>query len=121
MATLTGKLQLSSSDLLSQNLSLSVNDSFTVTEGGIEKKSITATVAGSAEVIAVAADYTVGTYVYLKNTDVLNSDKLFIRMDGANQVVLEGGEWAFFPWGTESNITVYATTTGTLLEFGIFS
>jgi len=121
MATLTGKLQLTSSDLLSQNLSLSVNDSFTVTEGGVEKKSITATVAGSAETIAAAADYAVGTYVYLKNTAALNSDKLFIRMSGADQIVMEGGEWAFFPWSTDADITVYATTTGTLLEFGVFS
>jgi len=121
MATLTGKLQLSSSDLLSQNLSLSVSDSFTVSEGGIEKKSITPTVSGSAVTIAVAADYTVGTYIYLKNTDSLNSDKVFIRISSADQIVLEGGEWAFFPWSTDADISAYATTTGTLLEIGIFS
>ena len=121
MATLTGKLQLNSSDLLSQNLSLSVNDSFTVTEGGVERKSITATTSGAAETIAAAASYSVGTYIYLKNTDPVNSDKLFIRMSGADQITLEGGEWAFFPWSTDADITVYATTSGTLLEFGIFS
>ena len=121
MAKLTAKLSISSSDLLSQSLGLASSKTLTVTEGKLEKKSITATTKGSAITLFAAADFSVGTYVYLKNTDTTATDKIMIYIGGADQIIMEGGEWAWFPWSGDVDIKAYVTTTGTILEFGIFT
>ena len=121
MATLTAKITLTSTDLTTDSLSAETSNSLTVTEGGIIRKSITGTGSGSAQTIATAAEYAVGSYIYVKNTDTTATDYLIIRSSSADHIQLAGGEWAWFPWVTDADITVYASTGGTVLEYGIFS
>ena len=121
MATVTAKITLTSSDLTSDSLSAEVTNSLTCTEGGITRKNITATGSGSAVTLAAAADYAVGSYFYVKNCDSTASDYLIIRSSSADHIQLAGGEWAWFPWVTDADLTVYASTTGTIIEYGIFS
>ena len=121
MATLTAKITLVSTDLTTDSLSAETTNTLTLTEGGIIRKAITGTGSGSAQTIATASEYAVGTYIYVKNTDSTAGDYLIIRSSSADHIQLNAGEWAWFPWVTDADITVYTSTGGTILEYGIFS
>ena len=121
MATVTAKITLTSTDLTSDSLSAEVTNSLTCTEGGITRKNITGTGSGSAQTFAAASEYAVGSYVFVKNCDTTSTDYLIIRSSSADHIQLAGGEFAWFPWVTDADLTVYASTTGTILEYGIFS
>ena len=63
-------------------------------------------------------------YLYLKNLDTTASDFLWVIDDTSTGdpiiAKLAGGDWAFLPNNADKTYKVYATTTGTMLEFGIF-
>ena len=121
MATVTAKITLTSTDLTTDSLSAEVTNSLSCTEGGLTRKNITATGSGSAQTIAAASEYAVGSYVYVKNTDSTSTDYIIIRSSSADHIQLAGGEWAWFPWVTDADLQVYASTASTVLEYGIFS
>ena len=128
MATVTAKIELNSTDLLSDSLSSTTTNTFsTITEGGIISEAIVPTSGGSAKLLYNLADYTnKPAYVYLRNTDSTSGNLIYIRtVDPAgnedNFIRLKGGEWAWFPWGNSMSIKVFATTTLTILEHGCFS
>ena len=121
MATLSAKITLTSTDLLSDSLSFSVDNSLTVTTGGLERTSLTATTSGAAVTLYAAASYTASSYIYLKNTDSTTTDYVHIRLSSDNQMRLSGGEWAWIPWSTDNDVKVWVTTTATVLEHAIFA
>ena len=101
MATVTAQISLTSTDLLSDELSASVG--------------------GSASVLFEASDFSAPAYLYVKNTDSTATDYIFVY-DGTtsgNPVILKlaGGDWAFLPLNAGISLKAYATTGGTLLEF----
>tara|TARA_R100001082_G_C4323238_1_gene142110 strand:+ start:506 stop:880 length:375 start_codon:yes stop_codon:yes gene_type:complete len=123
MATVTFKCTTTTSDLTSDSISSTIENSFTATQGGIQRENITALVGSPATVIA-HADHAAGSMVYLKNAGALN---LFIKFEatGAGSVYdmyLTPNDWALFPWAADtSDIRVYASgDTGCLLEYGVF-
>ena len=103
MATLTPTLTLTSSDVSSDTLSLSVTDSLTVEAPIINVSTITATTTGGASIILPSVN--AARYVYLKHTG-LNSagsssgtDKVEVETaDGTAIMELKSGEFAFFPY-----------------------
>tara|TARA_Y100000401_G_scaffold72233_1_gene58323 strand:- start:1534 stop:1926 length:393 start_codon:yes stop_codon:yes gene_type:complete len=103
MATLTPTLTLTSSDVSSDTLSLSVTDSLTVEAPIINVSTITATTTGNASIILPSVN--AARYVYLKHTG-LNSagsssgaDKVEVETaDGTAIMELKSGEFAFFPY-----------------------
>tara|TARA_R100000152_G_C6660469_1_gene99495 strand:+ start:124 stop:516 length:393 start_codon:yes stop_codon:yes gene_type:complete len=103
MATLTPTLTLTSSDVSSDTLSLSVTDSLTVESPIINVSTITATTTGNASIILPSVN--AARYVYLKHTG-LNSagsssgaDKVEVETaDGTAIMELKSGEFAFFPY-----------------------
>ncbi len=103
MATLTPTLTLTSSDVSSDTLSLSVTDSLTVESPIINISTITATTTGNASIIVPSVN--AARYVYLKHTG-LNSagsssgaDKVEVETgDGVAIMELKSGEFAFFPY-----------------------
>tara|TARA_R110002020_G_scaffold2532_3_gene12134 strand:+ start:311 stop:676 length:366 start_codon:yes stop_codon:yes gene_type:complete len=121
MATLSAKITLTSTDLLSDSLSFSVDNSLTVTTGGLERTSLTATTSGAAVTLYAAASYAASSYIYLKNTDSTTTDYVHVRISSADQIRLKGGEWAWIPWEAAVDVTVYVTTSGTVLEHAIFA
>ena len=82
MATVTPKITLTSTDLLTDSISFSVSSTLTV------------------------ADY---LYVY---DDTSTGDPVMLK--------LAGGDWAWMPTIADKTYRVYATTTGTICEYGIF-
>ena len=103
MATLTPTLTLTSSDISSDSLSLSVTDSLTIVSPIVNISTITATTTGGDNIIVPNLDSP--RYVYLKHKG-LNSagsssgtDKVVVETaDGTAIMELKIGEFAFFPY-----------------------
>ena len=106
MATTTATLTLASSDLLTDNLSLSSTMSLLKGSDALKDNS---------------------NYVYImnKNTDV--TDYLVISIN--NEIIgkLYAGDWAFFPWAcdlsaaaNDSTIEIQAYTHEAIVEYALF-
>ena len=128
MATVTSKLTLTSSDLLSQPFSLSVSKALTATSTtGLARNKITSTDKGTASgqvTLHTAADFTAPAYIYIKNTDTTLSDHVIVydATTSGNPILLklQGGEFAFMPFNNSVNLKAYAVTSGTIVEFMVF-
>ena len=127
MATTTNTLTLTSSDLLSDSLSLSAAMTITASNTtGLARRPITSTAVGTASgqvTIYTADDFAAIAYVYLKNTDSTATDYIYVFDDttSGDPVILKlaGGDWAFMPVIADKTLKAYATTSGTILEFMI--
>ena len=128
MATVTSKLTLTSADLLSQNLNISVSKSISVDNTtGLARKTITSTAKGTAAgqvTLHTAADFTAPAYVYIKNTDTTTTDHVLVydATTSGNPILLklQGGEFAFMPVNNSIDLKAYAVTSGTIVEFMVF-
>ena len=125
MATVIPKLTLVSTDLLTDSISLVVTNTLTVTHGGIMRSNVLATAAGgTATTIYTADDYAATCYIYVKNPDATPTDYLYLYDDTSTgdpvMLKLAGGDWAWLPTIADKTYRVYATTTGTVVEYGIF-
>ena len=82
MATVTPKLTLTSTDLLSQTLNLTVSTSITASHTtGIARAPITSTDKGTASgqvTLYTADDYAAIAYLYVKNTNATAANKIYI-------------------------------------------
>ena len=123
MATVTAQINLTSTDLLSDELSVSVSTDVTAANTtGLARRPVTATsVGGSATLLFEASDFSAPAYLYVKNTDSTASDFIFVY-DGTtsgNPVILKlaGGDWAFLPLNAGIQLKAYAPTNPTLVEF----
>ena len=103
MATLTPKLTLTSSDISSDALLFSVDDSLSVEAPMVGVSTITATTTGNASIIL--PNINASRYVYLKHTGLNSagsssgSDKVKVETaDGTAIMELKSGEFAFFPY-----------------------
>jgi len=125
MGTLTTKLTLSSPNLTSDVLNLSLSKVLTV---GGDARLFKVVTSDTKATLLEAASY--GTsYVYLKNMD--DSIVISIGMDTeADDVInndatdifmtLGAGEFAFFPWAATYNLHVDAASGTPTLEVGVF-
>ena len=125
MGTLTTKLTMSSSNLTSDALNLSLSKVLTVAGDTRLFKVVTSTTKSN---LLLAASYS-KSYVYLKNMDT--SIEISIGMDTAADddidndatdifMTLGGGEFAFFPWAATYNLHVDAASGTPTLEVGVF-
>ena len=130
MATLNLTSTITSSGLTSDVISSTVLKTATVDVGGITRENITATSAGSANILFTAADWTPtatkSVYVYVKNAHTSNWVKLiFTTTDTQHEMYIAAGQWALFPWtGSVGpggvNIEAFASANPTLIEYGVF-
>ena len=128
MATVTSKLTLTSADLLSQNLNISVSKSITVDNTtGLARKTITSTAKGTAAgqvTLHTAADFTAPAYLYVKNMDTTSTDYVLVydATTSGNPILLYllGGQFAFLPINNSIDLKPYAATTNTTVEFMVF-
>ena len=103
MATLNLNLTLSSTDISSDNLNMTVTDALTVLSPSITPSLITATTTGGDNIIVPNVNS--AKYVYIKHTG-LNSagsssgtDKVKVETaDNTPIMELKSGEFAFFPY-----------------------
>ena len=127
MATTTATLTVSSSDLTSNALSLSVTNTLYkagTTIGldqttGINKKVYAA--AQTNETLINAASFEDDTHnaVFIKNTGSSTTDYFTLTLGGSNIVIgrLYGGDFAFLPYEGEQDIDITSTGTNMELEY----
>ena len=134
MATTTASISLSSSDLLSDNMSLSATmtlyqNGTTATgldEVNYHKANIpTGTSFDLIEESAALSEDASYVYIILKNTDVTDYVKISINTEEIGR--LYAGDWLFMPWDsdlthatTDSSIEIQAYTHEAVVEFALF-
>tara|TARA_R100000234_G_scaffold119272_1_gene101750 strand:- start:1210 stop:1611 length:402 start_codon:yes stop_codon:yes gene_type:complete len=129
MATVTSKLTLTSSDLLSQPLSLALSKAITATHTtGLARAPITSTAKGTASgqvTIYTADDYAAIAYLYVKNTDSTAANKIYIYDDTSTGdpilIQLDGGDFLFMPMHGDKTLKAYAPNgSNPVVEFMVF-
>ena len=129
MATVTAQLTLTSTDLLTDSLSITTTMTKALVDGtsGLARKKITSTAKGTASgqvILTTAAEYTSPNYLYIKNTDTTLTDYISVYDDayGSNEDVLylAGGDFAIIPIFAGAELKCYAATSGTIVEWMIF-
>ena len=134
MATTTASITLSSSDLLSDNLSLSstmnlYQNGTTATgldECNYHRANIpTGTSFDLIEESAALSEDASYVYIILKNTDVTDYVTISINTEEIGR--LYAGDWLFMPWDsdlthatTDSSIEIQAFTHEAVIEFALF-
>jgi len=122
MATLTPTLTLSSTDVTTDTLSLSVTDSLTIA-GDVQQSRIALTTTGI--VVLNASGTTISpdtrSWVFMKHTGTSGTDQINIQDDsgGTNiQFSLLPGEFCWVPWnGTDTWYGDMSANTATLEMF----
>jgi len=133
MATTTAQLVLTSTDLLSDSLSLSAiatlttagsSTGLTGTEGLGRKKTANTT----EYTLFAAADYTddKAHKVYLKNLSTTAAEYFEIQVAGTVVGRIYAGDWAFLPWsadstGTNCDIDITPSASNMTLEYMLFT
>jgi len=132
MATTTATLTLNSSDLLTDELSLSVTTTLTqtTTSTGIEdttgltRKKITSTAKGTASgqiTLYTADDFAAIGYLYIKNLETTVGNRIYIYDDTSTndpiQFQLDAGDFAFIPMHGDKTYKAYAQTNPSSIEF----
>ena len=126
MATLTPKLTLTGSAAdFGAALSLSVEDTLTVTDPSRGLSKISATTVGSAAIITDTAATT--KYVYIRHTGKDASDSatavnVFVQdTDDVNIGELAPEEWCFFPKKSNSGVQLEAASGTVVCEYAYFT
>jgi len=134
MATTTASITLSSSDLLSDNMSLSATMNLYqngTTATGLDECNYhrvnipTGTSFDLIEESAALSEDASYVYIILKNTDVTDYVKISINTEEIGR--LYAGDWLFMPWDsdlthatTDSSIELQAYTHEAVVEFALF-
>ena len=134
MATTTASISLSSSDLLSDNMSLSAT--MTLYQNGTTATGLdecnyhranipTGTSFDLIEESAALSEDASYVYIILKNTDVTDYVTISINTEEIGR--LYAGDWLFMPWDsdlthatTDSSIEIQAYTHEAVVEFALF-
>ena len=127
MATTTADITITSTDLLSDSLSLTTSATLTNAGGAVGVTQTTGlarktTSAGSAAAIQAVNLYRAGDYtangankVYIKNTSTTAAEYFTVHIDQEEIGRLYAGDWMFMPWnatsGTKAQFTVTIANT----------
>ena len=114
MATLTPTLTLTSSDITSDALALTVTDSLTVTHPSVGISRLTITTADNQELVDEATSGVF--YFYAKNTDTTNF--VILQTTASVQYArLSPGEFCFFPVNDGNGLEARADTASCVIEY----
>lgn len=132
MANVNHTLTLTSSDLTTDPISVTILNTIAgATKGGISRIPLATTAISGATVLATAAQWpTAGAKCWFYNPATFNgsaaTDIITVSFnEAADHVVLKGGDWAIVPWmgnvnSVPKNIEAYGSTGAMTIEFGIF-
>ena len=125
MGSLRAVLTLTSSNILTTNLSISVQATVEADSGNVIRGKILGTSAGSNDVtVYKASDKTDNAYVYIKNMDPQRENYIYVYADSATDdpvfMKIAGGEFAFFPAKSDQTLKAYGTKVDTIVEYGVF-
>ena len=120
MATITPKLTITSSNAMTDVLSIALSDVLTVTDPvEISKVNITTGAGSVGRNTLVPSSDSNTYYVFLKNTDSTNF--VLVRRDnGSNFMKLHAGEFAFFTLADGIGLECQADTDTVKIEYGLF-
>ena len=123
MATTTATITINSTDLLTDELSLSTVATLTQTTTatgiehttGLARAKITSTAKGTASgqvTLYTADDFAAIAYLYIKNTDTPAGNRIYIYDDTTSgdplQFQLDAGDWGFIPMHGDKTYKAYA-------------
>ena len=132
MATTTATITINSTDLLSDELSLSSTATLTKTTTatgiedttGLSRMKITSTAKGTASgqiTLYTADDFAAIPYLYIKNLATTAGHRIFIYDDTTSgdplQFQLDAGDWGFIPMHGDKTYKAYASNNPTSVEF----
>ena len=125
MATVKVTLSLSSTDVLTSDLSLSVVSNLLADSGSLIRAKVKGTAADTDDlVIYKANDKLESAYVYIKNLEVEKENYIYLRNEtesnSATAAKIGGGEFAFIPVAVDKTYECIATKVDTLIEYGVF-
>ena len=123
MGNLRVGLSLSSTDLLSSSLNISVATSLIVDSGSLIRAKVKGTAADSDDLaIYIVNQCSDRAYLYVKNLATTLEDYIYIHNDTDTGLVAKvgGGEFAFIPVAVDKKYEVYGTVIDTLIEYGVF-
>ena len=123
MATTTATVTINSTDLLTDELSLSSTATLTKTTTstgiehttGLSRKKVTSTAKGTASgqvTLYTADDFAAIPYLYIKNTATTAGHKIYVYDDTTSgdpiQFQLDAGDWAFIPMHGDKTYKAYS-------------
>ena len=137
MATVTSKITLTSTDLTSDALDLSVTHNITATHNtGIARSNITSTAKTAATgqvTLYTGGEFGSPLYLYVHNTATNHATDNIVSIysdtdytgdmsaaEKAEVIYLKGKEWAFVPVYSANTLKAFASTSGTVIEWMIF-
>ncbi len=125
MATITKTLTITSSNVLTDSLNISLTKDVTV-DGDVKLKQIT-TSATATEILGLEDGVGRGI-LYLKNLDTTIDIKIFLDADAGNDedageeiMDLKPGEFALLPFSGVKNLVADADSGTPVLEYGFFA
>ena len=123
MGNLRVGLSLSSTDLLSSPLNISVATSLIVDSGSLIRAKVKGTDRDSDDLaIYIVNQCSDRAYLYVKNLDSQLENYIYIHndTDTGDVAKIGGGEFAFIPIAVDKKYEVYGTKIDTLIEYGVF-
>ena len=121
MGNLRVGLSLSSTDLLSSPLNISVATSLIVDSGSLIRAKVKGTALDTNDLaIYIVNQCSDRAYLYIKNLDSQLENYIYIHNDSAPIAKVGGGEFAFIPVAVDKKYSVYGTKIDTLIEYGVF-
>ena len=115
MATMVAAITLTSTDVTTDELALSVTDSLTISNQVISPSRVKTS---TSDLTLFASSSYSHSYVYLKNMD--DTIAMDIDFGSTASFNIRPGEFAFFPWHASQNIVVAADSGTPILEYAIF-
>jgi hypothetical protein len=115
MATMVAAITLTSTDVTTDELALSVTDSLTISNKVIAPSRVKTS---TGDLTLFASSSYSRSYVYLKNMD--DSIAMDVDFGSTASFNIRPGEFAFFPWHASQNIVVAADSGTPVLEYAIF-
>ena len=125
MATIRASLSLTSPDVLTSPLAISIDSNLLVDSGGLVRATVKGTVADTNDLeIYKANDKETQAFLFIRNLSANTEDYLHVRNETAGDTALfakvGGGQFAFVPIQADQTLAVHATVANTLMEYGIF-
>ena len=132
MATTTATITINSTDLLTDELSLTSTATLTKTTTatgiedttGLSRMKITSTAKGTASgqiTLYTADEFAAIPYLYVKNLATTAGHRIYIYDDSTSgdplQFQLDAGDWGFIPMHGDKTYKAYATNDPTSIEF----
>ena len=125
MASLRVSLSLSSSDVLSSPLNLTVSTTALADSGSLIRAKVKGTAADTDDLVLYKAnDKLERAYLYIKNLDPDLENYIYVRNETESNPALcakiGGGEFAFIPVAVDKTYETIGTKANTLIEYGVF-